>query len=175
MTLDPRSDIGGLELPDLEAAFEAHGHARFHARQVFQWIHKRGVTDFALMSDLSRDLRARFASEFDLQTPDVVRRDVSADGTTNFLLRLAEGKQIESVFRPGARAQTLCISPQVGCALRCPFCLTGKMGIDRNLTAGEIAGQVRVLARELGMLDTRFNIVLMGMGEPLHNYDATMS
>src|SRR5688572_13297284 len=174
MTLDPRSDIGGLELPDLEAAFEAHGHARFHARQVFQWIHKRGVTDFALMSDLSRDLRARLAREFDLQTPDVVRRDVSAGGTSKFLLRLAGGRSIESVFFPDTPAQTFCISTQVGCAMNCAFCLTGKMGIDRNLTAGEIAGQVRVLSRELGMLDSRFNIVLMGMGEPLHNYEATM-
>ena len=175
MTLDPRTDIGGLELPDLERAFEARGHARFHARQVFQWVHKRGVTDFALMSDLSRDLRARLAAEFELLTPEVVRKDVSGDGTTKFLLRLSDGKHIESVFIPDTPAQTFCISTQVGCAMRCAFCLTGKMGIDRNLTAGEIAGQVRVLARELGMLETRFNIVLMGMGEPLHNYDATMS
>src|SRR5688572_32906489 len=106
MTLDPRSDIGGLELPDLEAAFEGRGHARFHARQIFQWIHKRGVTDFALMSDLSRELRAKLATEFDLQTPEVVRRDVSTDGTTKFLLRLADGKQIESVFIPDTPAQT---------------------------------------------------------------------
>ena len=175
MILDPRTDIGGLELPDLEDAFEARGHARFHARQVFQWIHKRGVTDFTLMSDLSRDLRTQLGVEFDIQTPEVVRRDVSADGTTKFLLRLADGKQIESVFIPDTPSQTFCISTQVGCAMRCAFCLTGKMGIDRNLTSGEIAGQVRVLARELGMLETRFNIVLMGMGEPLHNYDATMA
>jgi 23S rRNA (adenine2503-C2)-methyltransferase len=104
----------------------------------------------------------------------VLRRERSSDGTTKFLLRLSDGKQIESVFIPDTPAQTFCISTQVGCAMRCAFCLTGKMGIDRNLTAGEIAGQVRVLARELGMLDDRFNIVLMGMGEPLHNYEATM-
>ena len=98
----------------------------------------------------------------------------STDGTTKLLLRLADGKPIESVFIPDTPSQTFCLSTQVGCAMRCAFCLTGKMGIDRNLTAGEIVGQVRVLARELGMLDNRFNIVLMGMGEPLHNYDATM-
>lgn len=174
MTISTRPDIGGLELRTLEKAFDKLGHARFHARQVFQWIHKRGVTDFGQMSDLSRSLRTRLASEFEILTPEVVRTERSVDGTTKFLLRLADGKQIESVFIPDTPAQTFCISSQVGCAMRCGFCLTGKMGMDRNLTAGEIAGQVRVLARELRMLDSRFNIVLMGMGEPLHNYENTM-
>jgi 23S rRNA (adenine2503-C2)-methyltransferase len=174
MTTTTRLDIGGLELLELEEAFARLGQARFHARQVFQWIHKRGVTDFAAMSDLGRDLRAVLAEHFEVLTPQVVRKERSIDGTTKFLLRLADGKQIESVFIPDTPAQTFCISSQVGCAMKCGFCLTGKMGIDRNLTAGEIAGQVRVLARELNMLDTRFNIVLMGMGEPLHNYENTM-
>ena len=171
---DHRTDIAGLEEQDLEQALVRLGSPRFHARQIFQWIHKRGITDFALMSDLSRELRHRLGEAFEIQTPQVVRRERSSDGTTKFLLRLADGKQIESVFIPDTPAQTFCISTQVGCAMRCAFCLTGKMGIDRNLTAGEIAGQVRVLARELNMLDVRFNIVLMGMGEPLHNYEATM-
>ena len=117
---------------------------------------------------------AACGAKFEILTPEVVRTERSIDGTTKLLLRLADGKQIESVFIPDTPSQTFCISTQVGCAMRCAFCLTGKMGIDRNLTAGEIAGQVRVLARELQMLDIRFNIVLMGMGEPLHNYDATM-
>jgi 23S rRNA (adenine2503-C2)-methyltransferase len=173
--MDTRTDISGLELKALEGAFAGLGHPRFHGRQVFQWIHKRGVTDFAQMSDLGRELRARLAEAFEILTPEVIRKERSVDGTTKLLLRLADGKQIESVFIPDTPSQTFCISTQVGCAMGCAFCLTGKMGIDRNLTAGEIAGQVRVLARELDMLDTRFNIVLMGMGEPLHNYDATMS
>jgi 23S rRNA (adenine2503-C2)-methyltransferase len=172
--MDTRIDIGGLELPELEEAFAGLGHPRFHGRQVFQWIHKRGVTDFAQMSDLSRDLRARLDEQFMILTPRVIRTERSIDGTAKLLLRLADGKEIESVFIPDTPSQTFCISTQVGCAMRCAFCLTGKMGIDRNLTAGEIAGQVRVLARELHMLDLRFNIVLMGMGEPLHNYEATM-
>ena len=96
------------------------------------------------------------------------------DGTEKFLLRLADGRQIESVFIPDTPAMTFCISTQVGCAMACAFCLTGKMGLVRNLTAGEIAGQVRVLANALAMHDKPFNIVLMGMGEPLHNYDETM-
>ena len=174
MTTDSRIDIGELELHELEAAFDRLGHPRFHGRQVFQWVHKRGITDFAQMSDLGRDLRTQLGAEFEIQTPHVVRRDTSSDGTTKFLLQLADGKHIESVFIPDTPAQTFCISTQVGCAMGCAFCLTGKMGIDRNLTAGEIVGQVRVLARELHMLETRFNVVLMGMGEPLHNYESTM-
>jgi 23S rRNA (adenine2503-C2)-methyltransferase len=174
MPTTQRLDIAGLELHALEDAFAKLGHPKYHARQVFQWIHKRGVTDFAQMSDLSRDLRAELAEHFEILTPRVVRTERSVDGTTKFLLGLADGKQIESVFIPDTPSQTFCISSQVGCAMKCGFCLTGKMGIDRNLTAGEIAGQVRVLARELRMLDTRFNIVLMGMGEPLHNYENTM-
>ena len=171
---DTRIDIAETELHELEQALADLGHPRFHGRQIFQWIHKRGVTDFALMSDLGRDLRAQLALQCRVSTPVVERLERSEDGTTKFLLRLADGKHIESVFIPDTPAQTFCISTQVGCAMKCAFCLTGKMGIDRNLTAGEIAGQVRVLARELGMLEARFNIVLMGMGEPLHNYDATM-
>jgi 23S rRNA (adenine2503-C2)-methyltransferase len=184
MVTQTRIDIAGVELPELEQALHALGHPRFHARQIFQWIHKRGVSDFALMSDLSRELRATLAAHFDIDTPLVVRREESADGTAKFLLGLADGKRIETVCIPEnpsgadnlaeADRVTFCVSTQVGCAMRCAFCLTGKMGIDRNLTAGEIVGQVRVLVRELNLADHRFNIVLMGMGEPLHNYDATM-
>jgi 23S rRNA (adenine2503-C2)-methyltransferase len=174
MVTDPRTDIAETELHELERALETLGHPRFHARQIFQWVHRRGVTDFALMSDLGRELRAQLSAQFAVTTPQVERREQSSDGTTKLLLRLADGRQIESVYIPDTPAQTFCISTQVGCAMRCAFCLTGKMGIERNLTAGEIVGQVRVLARELGMFDTRFNIVLMGMGEPLHNYEATM-
>jgi 23S rRNA (adenine2503-C2)-methyltransferase len=167
-------DLGGLELAEIEAVFEAHGHPRFHARQVYRWIWKRGVTDFAQMTDLSRALRATLTRTFVITTPEVVRHDVSEDGTQKFVLRLADGRQIESVFIPDTPAQTFCISTQVGCAMGCAFCLTGKMGLVRHLTAGEIAGQVRVLTHALAFGDDPFNIVLMGMGEPLHNYDATM-
>jgi len=169
-----RPDLASFDLPEIEQALVRLGHPRFHGRQIFQWIHKRGVTNFAPMSDLSREMREQLAEAFDIRTPEVIRTERSSDGTTKLLLRLADGKQIESVFIPDTPSQTFCISTQVGCAMKCAFCLTGKMGIDRDLTAGEIAGQVRVLARELHMLDARFNIVLMGMGEPLHNYDATM-
>ena len=174
MQIHHRPNLAEMELPELEQALEALGHPRFHARQIFRWVQKRGVTSFDLMSDLGRELRQELDRAFSIPTPALVRKEVSDDGTTKLLLRLADGKQIESVFIPDTPSQTFCLSTQVGCAMKCAFCLTGKMGIDRNLTAGEIAGQVRVLARELGMLDSRFNIVLMGMGEPLHNYEHTM-
>jgi 23S rRNA (adenine2503-C2)-methyltransferase len=168
------TDVAELELEGLEAQLDAIGVPRFHARQIFQWVYRRGVTDFSAMTDLGRELRARLAQDFSLMTPTVARREQSTDGTVKFLLRLADGQFIESVFIPDTPSQTFCLSTQVGCAMKCAFCLTARMGIVRNLTAGEIAGQVRVLLHELNMLGQRFNIVLMGMGEPLHNYDATM-
>ena len=167
-------DLANLERVELETALESRGHKRFHARQVFGWIYKRAVTDVFAMTDLSRDLRAALAEHFTIGTPQIVAREKSEDGTEKFLLRLSDGKQLESVFIPDTPSMTFCVSTQVGCAMACAFCLTGKMGLVRNLTAGEIAGQVRVLAAATGMLEKKFNIVLMGMGEPLHNYDETM-
>ena len=108
------------------------------------------------------------------RTPDVVRDETSVDGTRKLVLGLADGRMIESVFIPDTPSMTFCVSTQVGCAMGCGFCLTGQMGLVRHLTAGEIVGQVRVLAARTGMLERPFNIVLMGMGEPLHNYDNTM-
>src|ERR1019366_6979306 len=147
---------------------------RFRARQIFRWIYRRGVTDLDAMTDLPRDLRATLAADFTLTTPSIATRERSTDGTEKFLLHLADKSAIEAVFIPDTPAMTFCISTQVGCAMACAFCLTGKMGLVRNLTAGEIVSQVRVLVAALDMRDTRFNIVLMGMGEPLHNYDETM-
>jgi 23S rRNA (adenine2503-C2)-methyltransferase len=167
-------DLGNVELAALEDFVAARGHPRFHARQIYRWVWRRGVTDLADMTDLPRALRADLASATVTGTPAIVHHAHSEDGTQKFVLRLADGRQIESVFIPDTPAQTFCVSTQVGCAMGCAFCLTGKMGLVRHLTAGEIAGQVRVLARALDMLETPFNIVLMGMGEPLHNYDETM-
>jgi 23S rRNA (adenine2503-C2)-methyltransferase len=167
-------DIGGLERIAFEAALVERGHQPFRARQIFGWIYRRGVTDLDAMSDLPRDLRATLASDFALTTPTIVARERSTDGTEKFLLRLADGRQIEAVFIPDTPAMTFCISTQVGCAMACAFCLTGKMGLVRHLTAGEIVGQVRLLADALALRNKAFNIVLMGMGEPLHNYDETM-
>lgn len=167
-------NLAELELPELERALEAHGAERFHARQIYRWIYRHGVTDPAQMTDLPKPLRATMESDFVVDTPRVVTDERSTDGTRKFLLELGDRQRVEAVFIPDTPAMTFCISTQVGCAMACGFCLTGKMGLVRNLTAGEIAGQVRVLAAATHLLDQPFNIVLMGMGEPLHNYEQTM-
>ncbi|MBA3948865.1 MAG: 23S rRNA (adenine(2503)-C(2))-methyltransferase RlmN, partial [Acidobacteria bacterium] len=166
--------LAELSRVELEAALADHGLPRFRATQIYRWIHRRTATGFAAMTNIPAELRAQLAAAFRIGTPAIVRKDVSSDGTTKLLLRLADGREIESVYIPDTPNQTFCVSTQVGCAMACGFCLTGKMGLVRNLSAGEIAGQVRLLARETGLSDSPFNIVLMGMGEPLHNYDATM-
>ena len=178
----PVTDVAEMDLVELEAALVARDAEPFHARQIYRWLYRRGVSDFEAMTDLSRPMRVRLATELRIGTPALVRRETSTDGTAKFLLALEDGRQIEAVCIPetaerssgGSDRMTFCISTQVGCAMKCGFCLTGKMGLVRNLTAGEIAGQVRVLAAEISLRDKRFNIVLMGMGEPLHNYDNTM-
>ena len=196
---DPESaaglpDVAELELGELEALLEAKGWQRYHARQVYRWVYRRGVSDFALMTDLSLELRKRLTEEARVSTPRVVARADSEDGTAKLVLELADGRRIEAVFIPDGSSPvdeaawpgsvetdgpaperaTVCISTQVGCAMGCKFCLTGRMGLSRHLTAGEIAGQVRVLANEIGLANRGFNVVLMGMGEPLHNYGSTM-
>ena len=168
------TDLSGCDRAEMEAAVAALGAPRFHGRQIFHWVHRRGVTDFAAMTNLPRELRARLSESLTITTPALETRQTSTDGTTKFLLRLEDGRHIESVYIPDTPAQTFCVSTQVGCAMACAFCLTGQMGLARNLSAGEIAGQVRVLAHATGLAGAPFNIVLMGMGEPLHNYDATM-
>jgi 23S rRNA (adenine2503-C2)-methyltransferase len=170
----PMVNLAELERDEVEAALTALGAPAFHGRQIFTWIHARGVTDFRDMTDLPRDLRAQLAALWTIDTPVIHTVRTSSDGTSKVLLTLQDGRQIESVYIPDTPAQTFCVSTQVGCAMACAFCLTGKMGLVRQLTAGEIAGQVRVLAHHHGLAGTAFNIVLMGMGEPLHNYDATM-
>jgi 23S rRNA (adenine2503-C2)-methyltransferase len=167
-------NLAELDRSELEAAFAERGLPAFHGRQVFHWIHGRGVTDFAEMTDLSQQLRATLLESLTIKTPILETKQTSEDGTAKFLLRLEDGRHVEAVYIPDTPAQTFCISTQVGCAMGCAFCLTGKMGLVRNLSAGEIVGQVRVLAHDTGLAGSPFNIVLMGMGEPLHNYDATM-
>ena len=167
-------DLAGLERQEIADFVESLGHKRFHATQIYRWIWKRGVSAFAEMTDLPRTLRAVLEEKARVATPATLTRAVSEDGTQKFVLGFDDNRQIESVFIPDTPAQTFCVSTQVGCAMGCAFCLTGKMGLIRHLSAGEIAAQVRVLADALNLRESRFNIVLMGMGEPLHNYDATM-
>jgi 23S rRNA (adenine2503-C2)-methyltransferase len=170
----PIVDLAELEPEALARTVEGLGAPTYHGRQIFAWIHRRGVTDPAQMTDLPMRLRRKLGAEFQVGTPALEAVATSTDGTTKFLLVLGDGRRIESVYIPDTPVQTFCVSTQVGCAMACAFCLTGKMGLIRHLTAGEIVGQVRVLAHHTGLAGSAFNIVLMGMGEPLHNYDATM-
>ena len=172
---DRRPDLAGLELDAITAAVVSLGYERFRGRQIFQAIHRHGVKTVAGITGVPADLRAILADHFTLNRPRIVTHDRSADGTEKLLLELADGRRIESVFIPDTPAMTFCLSTQVGCAMACGFCLTGKMGLTRDLTAGEIVGQVHVLREAVDLGRGTFNIVLMGMGEPLHNYDETMA
>ncbi|MCC7416312.1 MAG: 23S rRNA (adenine(2503)-C(2))-methyltransferase RlmN [Acidobacteria bacterium] len=164
-----------LDRRSLEGALAARGYQRFHAGQIFQWVYRRAVTDPAAMTDLPRELRQTLAAEAVVALPALASRDISVDGTEKFLFELDDRRRIESVFIPDTPAMTFCISTQVGCAMACAFCLTGRMGLVRQLTAGEIVGQVLALARHVDLAGKPFNVVFMGMGEPLHNYDETMT
>jgi len=171
---DTPVNLLGLNRQALEAYFVSIGEPAFRARQVLKWLHGRGVLDFEAMTDLSKALRARLRSETALVLPRVVRTQVSRDGTTKWLMELADGNRIETVFIPDDRRGTLCVSSQVGCALGCAFCATARQGFSRNLTTAEIIGQVWRARRALGE-GRMTNVVLMGMGEPLLNFDAVVA
>jgi 23S rRNA (adenine2503-C2)-methyltransferase len=166
--------LADLERTELEAALGDLGAPRYHAGQIFRWLYRRGVTEFAAMTDLARPVRAALGETFTIRMPEIARQRRAVDGTTKFELSLEDDGRIEAVYIPDTPRQTFCVSTQVGCAMGCVFCLTARMGLARHLTAGEIAGQVWRLAHATGLTNRSFNVVLMGMGEPLHNYDATM-
>jgi 23S rRNA (adenine2503-C2)-methyltransferase len=151
------------------------GTKPFHARQLFAWLYSSAETDLARMSNLPRSLRAALSQRYTIAHPRVELRQTSRDATVKYLLRLEDGKAVEAVYIPEKSRVTLCISSQIGCPLGCTFCLTAKMGLVRNLTPGEIAGQVAVLAREHGLMANGYNLVFMGMGEPLNNYDHVLA
>ncbi len=155
----------------------AIGAPAFRARQLWHWIYHRGATDFAAMTSLAKDFRARLAESFAIERPAIVAAQHSVDGTRKWLLRFADGQEVESVHIPEEDRGTLCCSAQVGCTLTCRFCHTGTQRLVRNLSAAEIVGQVMMARDQLGEWpspkDGRLlsNVVMMGMGEPLYNYD----
>jgi len=182
-----RTNLLGLSRPALESFVAQLGSRPFRARQLMNWIYKRGTGEFAAMSDLARDFRARLAAHAEVRPPEIVRVQRSADGTVKWLLRADASQAFEMVFIPEPDRGTLCISSQVGCALDCSFCATAQQGFNRNLTTAEIVGQVWLaaleLAREAASADPAApapaeaagerrvtNVVLMGMGEPLANF-----
>ena len=167
----------GMDIAELEAAVTGAGLQKFRARQLWRWVWRHGLTSFDEMSDLGKPVREQFAAMFSLDRPTVTRRLQSTDGTIKWLLRFADGNEAETVYIPDNDRGTLCISSQVGCTLTCSFCHTGTQKLVRNLTAAEICGQVMLAMDELGdwpagKPERRLtNIVLMGMGEPLYNFE----
>ena len=175
---DGRKNLVGLSRDELIAEMKAFGAPPFRARQLWHWIYHRGVSDFAAMTTLAKTFRAELAERYVVSRPLAARALVSVDGTRKWLLRFDDGQEAECVHIPEEDRGTLCVSSQVGCTLTCKFCHTGTQRLVRNLTAAEIVGQV-MLARDAlsewpSPQDDRqlTNIVLMGMGEPLYNYDA---
>ncbi len=169
MTED-RVELVGLLREEVEALMEEMGEPPYRGRQLFQWVQARRALDSDAMTSLPRALRELLASRVRIDRPEAVRVQRSLDGTRKYLFRLADGEEIESVLIPDDGRLTVCISTQVGCPLACRFCLTGLMGLRRNLVAGEIVGQILALQDKMDEGERISNIVLMGMGEPLLNF-----
>jgi len=172
-----RIDLVGLSREELAAQVAAIGLPAFRARQLWHWIYYRGVTDFDAMTNISKDLRARLRERFVIRRPAASRLQLSEDGTRKWLLRFGDGNEAEAVHIPEEDRGALCVSSQVGCTLTCRFCHTGTQPLVRNLSAGEIVGQMMVARDTVGEWpsprDARMisNVVMMGMGEPLLNYE----
>jgi 23S rRNA (adenine2503-C2)-methyltransferase len=179
---DGRIDLVGLSRDAIRETLAAAGleakQAKLRAKQLWHWIYNRGVTEFSGMTDIAKAQHPWLAERFVVARPEVVTAQVSTDGTRKWLLRTHDGHDYEMVFIPDADRGTLCVSSQVGCTLNCRFCFTGTMKLVRNLTAGEIVGQVMLARDALGEWPSQpegrmlTNIVMMGMGEPLYNFDA---
>ena len=171
-----RINLLGMPRPRLEALLESLGERPYRAQQLLKWIYHQGVDSFEAMTDISKSLRERLSEIAEVRAPEVEFQSISADGTRKWLLRVEGGSCVETVFIPDKGRGTLCVSSQLGCALDCSFCSTGKQGFQRDLSAAEIIGQVWVAARSFGLPKKGgqraiTNIVLMGMGEPLLNFD----
>jgi 23S rRNA (adenine2503-C2)-methyltransferase len=178
---DGKVELVGLSKDGIREALEAAGleprQAKLRSKQLWHWIYNRGVTDFSAMSDIAKAQQPWLAERFHIERPDVVEAQVSSDGTRKWLLQTHDGHEFEMVFIPDADRGTLCVSSQVGCTLNCRFCHTGTMQLVRNLEPAEIVGQVMLARDALGEWPSQpegrmlTNIVMMGMGEPLYNFD----
>ncbi len=178
---DGKVELVGLPREAIRAELEAAGleprQAKLRAKQIWHWIYNRGASDFAVMTDIAKAQQPWLAERFAITRPDVVEAQVSSDGTRKWLLKTHDGHEFEMVFIPDADRGTLCVSSQVGCTLNCRFCHTGTMQLVRNLEPSEIVGQVMLARDALGEWPSQpegrmlTNIVMMGMGEPLYNFD----
>ena len=171
----PKVNLFNLDRSQMEAYFLGIGEQKFRAHQMLKWIYHQGVTEFEGMTDVGKVLRGKLAETAEIVAPKILQQQSSADGTTKWLIGLPGGNAVETVYIPEPSRGTLCVSSQIGCALNCSFCSTGAQGFNRNLSVGEIIGQVWLAARALAH-DSKnnrrlTNVVMMGMGEPLLNFD----
>ncbi len=175
-TATDKVNLLGLTQPQLESFFESIGEKRFRAGQVMKWIHHFGIDDFDAMSNLGKALKEKLKAAAEIRGPEIVSEDISRDGTRKWVIRVASGSCVETVYIPQNGRGTLCVSSQAGCALYCSFCSTGKQGFNSNLTAAEVIGQVWIANKSFGSVPAKIdraitNVVMMGMGEPLLNFD----
>lgn len=180
MSSETKINLFGMSRLQLDAFFAEIGEKKFRTKQLMQWVYQRQIIDFDQMTDFSIKLRDKLKLQACLELPAVVYKDFSTDGTRKFVLELEGGNRVETVFIPEGQRGTLCVSTQVGCALDCKFCSTGKQGFFRDLTAAEIVAQVWIAAASFGVPENLghrpvTNIVLMGMGEPLLNFMPTVN
>ncbi|MBD9512971.1 MULTISPECIES: 23S rRNA (adenine(2503)-C(2))-methyltransferase RlmN [Pseudomonadaceae] len=171
-----KANLLGMTKPQLEEFFESIGEKRFRAGQVMQWIHHFGALEFGAMTNVGKALREKLEAVAEIRPPEIVSQDISADGTRKWVVRVASGSCVETVYIPQGGRGTLCVSSQAGCALDCSFCSTGKQGFNSDLTSAEIIGQVWIANQSFGTIPGKIdraitNVVMMGMGEPLLNFD----
>ncbi len=169
-----RPNLFGLSRAELAQAVAELGEPDYRAKQLYTWLYKKRARSFEAMTDLGKPLRAALSARHELRWPTLAERALSYDGTIKYLFRLEDGANIESVYIPEVKRRTICISTQAGCPLRCAFCLTGIGGYRRNLKTFEILGQVATVMAEAPPREQPWNVVVMGMGEPLLNYEATV-
>ena len=170
----------GLTQPEMEVFFDSLGEKSFRAGQVMKWIHHFGVDDFDAMTNLDKALREKLKVAAEIRGPEIVSQDISTDGTRKWVVRVNSGSCVETVYIPQGGRGTLCVSSQAGCALDCSFCSTGKQGFNSDLTSAEIIGQVWIANKSFGSVPAKIdraitNVVMMGMGEPLLNFDNVVS
>ena len=178
MTATTLTNLLDYDAAGLAGYFESIGERGFRATQIIKWVHQLGIVDFDAMTNLARVLREHLREHSEIRPPEIVSEQLSVDGTRKWLMRVGNGNSIETVFIPEGERGTLCVSSQVGCPLDCAFCATARQGFSRNLTTAEIIGQVWQAARALGQTPKLgrhiTNVVMMGMGEPLLNFDAVV-
>ena len=169
------ANLVGMTSVEIAAAVTELGEPQYRARQIYAGVYRKLWRDWDRFTDLSKSLREKLRARFSIEYPEISQTFVSNDGTRRYLFNVGIGQRIEAVFIPEESRDTLCISTQVGCAMGCLFCATSRLPMLRNLSAGEIAGQVMALEADRGVQAKRLNIVIMGMGEPFNNYENVMS